>query len=206
MAPRPSVVAAMALLAAGCNWYYDKLPSPDDLMKAIPWFDHMITSPAVHPYKGVRLAGGKEVPRYTVKGTVPITGSEGDWGTGDPLKLQYAFDTLAANRLANPTTASGTIAAGDTAYHTFCAVCHGPSGAGDGPVGPRLGAPSLLTAKARTYSDGYIYSLIRYGRGVMPLYGDKVWRPRDRWSVVNYLRKLQADASPPPPGGGSTPR
>jgi mono/diheme cytochrome c family protein len=34
--------------------------------------------------------------------------------------------------------------------------------------------------------------MIRYGRGVMPHYGDKVYRPADRWAVVNYVRKLQA--------------
>ena len=40
-----------------------------------------------------------------------------------------------------------------------------------------MGAPSLLTARARGYSDGYLYSIMRYGRGVMPRYGDKIVRP-----------------------------
>ena len=88
-------------------------------------------------------------------------------------------------------------AAGDTLYHTFCGVCHGQAGDGKGPVGPRVGAPSLLTGRARGYSDGYLYSIIRYGRGVMPRYGDKVYLPADRWAIVNHLRKLQA-ASPAP--------
>jgi hypothetical protein len=55
----------------------------------------------------------------------------------------------------------------------------------------------LLTGRARGYSDGYLYSIIRYGRGVMPRYGDKVYLPVDRWAIVNHLRKLQA-ASPAP--------
>jgi mono/diheme cytochrome c family protein len=62
-------------------------------------------------------------------------------------------------------------------------------------VGPKVGAPSLLTDKARAYSDGYLYSMIRYGRGVMPRYGDKVYRHEDRWAIVNYVRKLQRDAA-----------
>lgn len=198
---------AAAALLSGCNAYYNA-PGPDDLMKLVPWFDHMVKSPAVHPYKRA------DIPRYTVKGTVPITGGEADWGTGDPSKLQYAFDTLAANRLVNPVAGDATtLAQGDTLFHTFCAVCHGVAAAGDGPVGPKVGAPSLLTDKAKGYADGYLYSIIRYGRGVMPQYGDKVYAPAQRWAIVNYLRKLQngesgaesaaAGAAAPAPGGAT---
>lgn len=191
-----AAVAALLLGVSGCNWYYDRLPSPDDLMKAVPWFDHMITTRAVFPYARA------DVPRTTVPGTVPVTGSEGDWAaeflSGNPAT---------ADRLVNPTAAAATQALGDTLYTTFCAVCHGPSGAAtDATVGPRLGAPSLLTDRARAFSDGYLYSIIRYGRGVMPAYGDKLHRRDDRWAVVNYVRGLQQRGAPAPavpaPGGG----
>ena len=33
------------------------------------------------------------------------------------------------------------------------------------------------------------------GRGLMPIYGDKV-RDTERWDLVNYVRTLQAAASP----------
>src|SRR5207248_11678913 len=46
-------------------------------------------------------------------------------------------------------------------------------------------------------TDGYIYAVIVsgqvMGRGLMPVYGDKV-RGTDRWDVVNYIRTLQAQA------------
>ena len=61
-----------------------------------------------------------------------------------------------------------------------------------------------LTDRARGYTDGYLYSIIRYGRGLMPRYGDKVPSPANRWAIVNHLRALQA-ASPLPataPTGG----
>jgi mono/diheme cytochrome c family protein len=105
-------------------------------------------------------------------------------------------------------------AAGDTLYQNFCSVCHGPTGNADGTVSRQIGAPSLLTARARSYSDGYIYSIIRYGRGVMPRYGDKVYAPVDRWAIVNHVRKLQAQSpaaaaapgatAPIPPGPSAT--
>ena len=57
-----------------------------------------------------------------------------------------------------------------------------------------MAAPSLLTDRAARLPDGTVYSIIRYGRGVMPQYGDKVTRPADRWAIVNYVRHLQAQA------------
>ena len=179
-------LAAGLLLLGACNTYYNAW-SPDALMKAIPWFDHMITSRAVHPYSRVDL------PRSTVPGTVPITG-------GEPVDSGFKAGSAAtADRLVNPTSPEATLVRGDTLYHTFCAPCHGNTGAADGLVGPRLGAPSILTQKAGALSDGYLYSMIRYGRGVMPRYGDKLYRSLDRWAVVNYVRKLQHDAGLAPP-------
>jgi mono/diheme cytochrome c family protein len=102
-------------------------------------------------------------------------------------------------------------AAGDTLYQNFCTVCHGPTGNADGTVSRQMGAPSLLTPRARAYSDGYLYSIIRYGRGVMPRYGDKLVVPAERWAVVSHVRKLQSqspaapgDATPIPPGASAT--
>ena len=188
---RLAPLVAVAALLGGCNWYYDQLPSPDDLMKLVPWFDHMIQSPAVHPYE----TGG--VPRLTPPGAVPVSGrAEADWGA------EWPASTATADRLLNPTDPAATLARGDTLFHTFCAVCHGPAGAGNGTVGPRVGAPSLLTERAVALSDGNIYSIIRYGRGVMFRYGDKITAPEDRWAVVNYVRSLQAAATAASAAGG----
>ena len=182
-------VTLAAMLLAGCDFYYDRVPSPDDLLKLVPWFDHMITSPAVHPYESA------SVPRNTVPGTVPVDRFEGDWGTAWNNGQFEVADPI-RNPLTDPVAA---LARGDTLYQIYCAVCHGQAGAANGTVGPRMGAPSLLTPQARGRSDGHIYSLIRYGRGVMPRYGDKIPSAEARWAVVTYVRKLQADA---PVAGG----
>jgi mono/diheme cytochrome c family protein len=176
-------LVALALLATGCDLYYNDIPSPDDALHLVPWFDAMIRQPAVHPYQR------SDIPRNTVLGTVPITGGEADWsaewGVGN---------TTTADRLVNPLAGQPASAKGDTLYHTFCAVCHGNTGNGDGPVGPRVAALPLTTPRAMAWSDGYLYSIMRYGRGVMPRYDDKI-RGQDRWHVVNYVRQLQAAAS-----------
>jgi mono/diheme cytochrome c family protein len=177
-----TLVAALAVGVTGCDYYYNDIPSPDDLMHVVPWFDAMILQPSVHPYQR------GDVPRNTVAGTVPITGAEADWSAEWGVA-----NTVIADKLVNPLAEQAPSARADTLFHTFCSVCHGQAGAGDGPVGPKVAAPSLLTDRAKGYTDGYLYSMIRYGRGVMPRYGDKV-RGIDRWDVVNYVRRLQRPA------------
>ena len=188
MPRKTTALLVLTALLGGCNWYYYDTPSIDEIWYQIPWFDHMLAQKSIHPYSRA------DIPRNTVAGTVPITGGERDWRVGDPLNLQYGFDTLVAKRLPNPTDRVAT-ARGDTLYHTYCAVCHGNLGdPSTSTVGPRIAAKSLLTDQARAYTDGYLYSMVRYGRGIMPQYGDKVTRPADRWAIVNYVRKLQAQA------------
>ena len=216
MKPPRATLAALLLLLGACDFYYYRLPSPDDLWRIIPWFDQMVHARYIRPYETAR------VPRNTPEGTVPVSGGEPDWSAE-----WVTGKTTTANALKNPFATSGSSAsppgpsvpriprevdaAGDTLYQTFCSVCHGPTGNADGTVSRQIGAPSLLTARARGYSDGYIYSIIRYGRGVMPRYGDKVYDPTDRWSIVNHVRKLQAGgpaapgpAAPIPPGPSAT--
>lgn len=207
---RLALLAGALLAAGGCDWYYNDVPSPDALWEIIPWFDQMVVQKSVNPYSRV------DVPRYTPDGTVPVTGGEPDWSAE-----WLTGKTATADALKNPTTGApppggvprhgaqtpvipGTVdAKGDTLYENFCATCHGPGGLGDGPVGRKMGALPLVSPRARAFSDGYIYSIIRYGRGLMPRYGDKVYDPMDRWAIVNHVRKLQAEAPlpPTPPGG-----
>jgi mono/diheme cytochrome c family protein len=196
-----------AALLSGCDTYYYRIPSPDDLWHIIPWFDHMIHARYIRPYETDR------VPRYTPEGSVPVSGGEPDWSAE-----WVSGKTTAANALKNPLAAGapsrapgpdvpiiprGIDAAGDTLFQNYCSVCHGPTGNADGTVSRQIGAPSLLTARARAYSDGYIYSIIRYGRGVMPRYGDKVEVPVERWAIVNHVRKLQSQAPAPPAAPGA---
>lgn len=78
-------------------------------------------------------------------------------------------------------------------YQINCAVCHGALGAGDGPVTKfqlpvlPIGAGSNAATKL---SDGYLFAIIRNGRGLMPSY-NRI-EEHDRWDLVNYLRAIQA--------------
>ena len=39
---RKAILAVLLLCSGGCDYYYYRLPSPDDLWYVIPWFDHMV--------------------------------------------------------------------------------------------------------------------------------------------------------------------
>jgi hypothetical protein len=56
-------------------------------------------------------------------------------------------------------------------------------------------APNLLTPITQGRSDGYIFGIIRNGRGLMPTY-DRI-EDMDRWDVVNYVRSLQGKLGTP---------
>ncbi|MDQ3427360.1 MAG: cytochrome c [Gemmatimonadota bacterium] len=208
---RLSWITLLTLSVGGCDFWYNRVPSPDDLWHIIPWFDHMVVQRYIRPYETY------QVPRHTPEGTVPVTGGEPDWlaewstgrtTTTDTLRNPFAGQGSRRAAAAGPEVPrlpASFEAAGDTLYQNYCAVCHGAAGDARGPVSSRIGAPSLLTGRARAYSDGYLYSIIRYGRGVMPRYGDKVYTPAGRWAIVSHLRKLQAQtpAAPEPPGASA---
>jgi mono/diheme cytochrome c family protein len=209
---RKAAVALLLLLSSACDFYYYRVPSPDELWHIIPWFDHMIHARYIRPYET------QQVPRYSPEGSVPVSGGEPDWSaewtTGKTTTANALKNPLSTPRPPGPSVPvipRNMDAAGDTLYQNFCSVCHGPTGNADGTVSRQMGAPSLLTPRARGYSDGYIYSIIRYGRGVMPRYGDKLVVPAERWAVVGHVRKLQSqspggagDATPIPPGPSAT--
>ena len=169
MGKRALVIAGLLLLVA-CN--------PDDVVHKIGWFQTMRHQRNIKPYAH---------PIAPVDGTVPVTGGE------LPVTQENA------NRLVNPRTRTAeSMNRGKWVYETYCLVCHGESGRGDGPVsvaggGPFPGVRSLVTDTLSRKSDGYIYGTIvdavRMGR-LMPHYGDKV-RGTDRWDLVNYVRSLQ---------------
>ena len=163
--------------------------------------DHGALRPALRDRSRAALHAGGHGPgeRGRARLVGRVDDREATTGGRAPQSVRAAERraALAARPRGRASSPREVDAAGDTLYQTFCTVCHGAAGDGKGPVGPRVGAPSLLTGRARGYSDGYLYSIIRYGRGVMPRYGDKVYLPADRWAIVNHLRKLQA-ASPAP--------
>lgn len=101
--------------------------------------------------------------------------------------------------IENPVTGDDVdMARGEELYVRVCAPCHGEQGIGAEAYlveeWPALVAYNLSGETVQAYSDGYIYGMIRVGRGQMPQYGHQVAH-FDRWHIVNYVRQLQAEAN-----------
>lgn len=120
------------------------------------------------------------------EGTVPYGAVRHLYGSG-------ADEAARAGReLVNPIEpGSEEIARGKAQYDTFCAVCHGPKGDGDGPIIGRFpNPPSLVAPRARNLPDGHLFHVITRGQGIMAPYAAQVLAD-DRWRIVHFVRTLQ---------------
>jgi mono/diheme cytochrome c family protein len=108
-----------------------------------------------------------------------------------------------ATELPFPLTAD-VLNRGQERYTIYCAVCHGPTGAGDGTIVRRgfTQPPSYITDNSRQFARsgfqvplrdvplGYIFEVATHGYGAMADYALQV-EPRDRWAIAAYIRTLQ---------------
>jgi mono/diheme cytochrome c family protein len=80
---------------------------------------------------------------------------------------------------------------GKAYYETFCLVCHGARGQGDGPLVPKIpNPPSYTSDRVLAMPPGQIFHTITMGSGQMPSYASQM-TPDERWKVVAYVRFLQ---------------
>lgn len=161
-----ALALGMASAASGCT-------TLDKAVGQFSWFTTMRDQVVSRPFEPPHL--------LPPAGSVPTTGHEDSLDISKDLR-----------EVRNPVPASGaSLTRGRLIYDTYCVVCHGERGGGDGTVAGKLGyVPALTADMTKQRSDGYLYAMIRQGRGLMPRYGDKI-RGDDRWHVVNYVRQLQ---------------
>jgi mono/diheme cytochrome c family protein len=187
-----SLAAAGAVLAACSDWAgYDI----DMAAGKVPQLATMRRSVIPDPYG---------MPRLPAPGSIPVASPNGE--TPPPFNSTQ-LDSVAPT-LHNPYAGgapAAVMARGEVEFQRNCFVCHGPEGAGNGPiVGPGKFpfAPAINSAATAARADGYIYGVISVGRGLMPPYGFKL-ADQDRWAVVEYVRSLQQRAGNTPQRGGS---
>ncbi|MFN9086880.1 MAG: c-type cytochrome [Gemmatimonadaceae bacterium] len=161
---------------------------------ACTWFTDFKNQPRIEPWEpfSQNEADSLIAPRGQPAYSVPVQGTTvAAWQIGYQPLLPV-IDSFTP--IPNPTPVSeASLANGRKQYQINCAVCHGNAGDGNGglkKVNPAYGfSPSLMTPSAMGRSEGYIYGMIRNGRGIMPSY-NRI-EEKDRWDVVNYVRALQ---------------
>lgn len=153
-------------------------------MASIPVFSFMRNAPFFDPY---------EAPRPAPPGSVPFNSPAGE--SMGPVEATEAGLNEFGARITNPLAANDTLAlrAGQVMFERHCAVCHNADAKGNGPIvgqGKFPMGPNLTLPQTVGRSDGYIYAIIRAGRGLMPSYGPRMSH-MERWATVAYLRQLQ---------------
>lgn len=162
-------------------------------------------NPRPAPENSVAFAAGNYA---AVPGDVNLGQPEGALDVPPPFtQLDVLTQQPVVVNLSNPVEADGeSLVRGEELYLRYCAVCHGPDGAGTNCYIAEAGFPCVFPLNSGaplTYTDGYIYGMIRVGRGIMPSYGHAITH-YDRWNVVNYIRSLQAAAGGGAPATGNT--
>lgn len=158
------------------------------------WITDMQQQPSVNTWQKFSfdsLAGETTPFRGNPQGSVPVTGvTVAEWEVSYTPSFQ-ALDSLAGVR--NPVEADArSIANGHRLYQVNCAVCHGVAGDGRGTLAEVSGiafVPAIDGAATAARTDGYIWGMMRNGRGLMSNFNRIP--ERERWDVVNYVRGLQ---------------
>lgn len=178
---RNAAFATAALLGAFGTACADRARPPLD------YVPHMFDSPAV---KAQKMGPDGVAGRAPLPGTIAV----------DQQVYHYATDPEGAGRnLKNPLPrAKAVLLRGQQAYNTYCIVCHGKRGEGDGLIVPKYPRPpSLQSEKVRNWPDGRIFHVVTAGQNLMPSYASQI-APEERWAIVHYMRVLQRSLHPTP--------
>ena len=154
---------------------------------ACSWFTDFKRQPKMDPWE----SPSDTIPmRGNPQNSVSVYGSAAPGYAVSRMALPGTIDSMSS--IANPVPADArSLHNGRMYYQINCAVCHGEAGKGDGPImaAKAIFPPPLIGASAESRSDGYIWGIMRNGRGAMPSY-NRI-EELDRWDVVNYVRGLQ---------------
>ena len=172
-----------------------------------PWeiFPDMVRQMKVRAQSPLNFFADGRGPRMPVNGTVPIgyempkaqppgapesqravgfsvgtdyfdTGKMGtNWGTGIPVPVTPQL-----------------LQRGRERFNITCAMCHGPTAAGNG-ITKQYGLNTVVTLqddRIRKMADGEIFNTITNGKNTMMAYGPNIMIA-DRWAIIAYLRALQ---------------
>ena len=163
-----------------------RVMSRDTNVRNLEWPTQMQYSPAYRSQTANPVLPYRMTEQPPVAGTVPRGFQPFHYGT-DPAEADRA-----GRELANPfKTTPENLARGQYVFTNYCAVCHGATGAGDGPLVPKYpNPPSYQTEKSKALPNGTMFHVITVGRNHMPAHAAQV-SVDDRWKVILYIRKLQ---------------
>jgi mono/diheme cytochrome c family protein len=154
----------------------------------------MVRGPAYKAFAPNSATGDGLTLRPPVLGTIARGYHPFHYGPGEPEAER------AGRELTNPLPQGPrTLAEGKALYQTYCAVCHGPGGKGNGPLAAKIPTPaSYSSERVMAFAPGRIFHVITNGSGKMPSHAGQV-SAGERWKIVSYVQNvLQGRGTPAP--------
>ncbi len=161
--------------------------------RAYEYMPDMARDPAYKAYAPNPVTRDGLTLQRPVAGTIPRGYLPFHFGPGDTEAER------AGRELLNPYQPTArTLAEGQALYQTYCLVCHGPQGKGDGPIAGKIPPPPSYTSqRVLPFPAGRIFHVVTMGSGKMPSYASQL-SADERWKIVTYVKTtLQATGQTP---------
>jgi mono/diheme cytochrome c family protein len=173
-ARRILVAVSLATLLTGCG--------ADSQHRAYEYMPDMARDPAYKAYAPNSVTRDGLTLQVPVAGTIPRGYQPFHFGPGEPEAIR------AGRELHNPYRATPTtLEEGKALYETYCLVCHGAQGRGDGPISSKIPTPpSYVSDRVIQFPPGRIFHVITLGSGKMPSYAAQL-SSDERWKIVTYV-------------------
>ena len=162
------------------------LMNRNNAARNLEWPTQMQYSPAYLSQTPNPVLPNGMTEQMPVAGTIPRGYQPLHYGPGPEEAIRAGVE------LRNPfQPTEENVARAEQVFNNYCAVCHGATGGGDGPLIPKYpNPPAYATDKSKALADGNMFHVITLGRNNMPSHAAQV-SVDDRWKVILYIRELQ---------------
>jgi mono/diheme cytochrome c family protein len=170
----PIVFAITALALSGCGASANR--------RAYEYMPDMARDPAYKAFAPNAVTRDGLTLQRPVSGTIPRGYQTFHFGLGE-MEAERA-----GRELRNPYRPTAqTLDEGKALFETYCAVCHGAQGRGDGPISAKIPPPpSYVSDRLMQFPPGRFFHVITLGTGKMPSYASQL-SADERWKIVTYV-------------------
>ena len=167
-------VVLLAVLALGCRAGGDQ--------RAREYMPDMVRGPAYKAFAPNPALPDGLTLRRPVFGTLARGARPFHYGPGEPEAVR------AGRELSSPWPPTpATLAEGRALYQSYCLVCHGEKGRGDGPMAGKIPPPASYTSpRVLAFPPGRLFHVVTLGSGKMPSHAAQL-SSDERWKIVAYV-------------------
>jgi mono/diheme cytochrome c family protein len=164
--------------------------------RAYEYMPDMARDPAYKAYAPNTVTRDGLTLQLPVAGTIPRNYRPFHFGPGEEEAAR------AGRELRDPyRPIEQTMQEGKALYETYCLVCHGAQGKGDGPISGKIPPPPAYTSdRVIQFPPGRIFHVITMGSGKMPSYAAQL-SSDERWKIVTYVHAALQGLSETAQGG-----